>query len=279
MSIDLRYAVGRPGDRPYIRIHCPYHEDDTPSLAVYHDHAWCYGGCGYVSAEQLLDTLNANPDLLPKLSPREAQTLKERADPPSRALIRVWHRTLVEGPRQHRMEWLLRRGLHRHTIRQHLLGHTGMWFVIPVLHRERVLGYRLRRDDAYCDPDLPRYKQPVGQPDLLFRPNPRGSPTVVCEGELDALLLAQYGVDAITNTAGSSALPNRIHRVLEQKRGTIYVATDQDDAGEETAKRIAERFPGRVKRLRWQGGKDVTEALSQVSEMDRITTLRRWLYG
>src|SRR6266581_3621561 len=54
-EIDLRVAVGRPYQDLPIKMNCPDHihfprvkkHDDKSSMAIYHDHVYCYG-CGFL---------------------------------------------------------------------------------------------------------------------------------------------------------------------------------------------------------------------------------------
>jgi DNA primase len=100
--------------------------------------------------------------------------------------------------------------------------------------------------------------------------------SAVCEGELDALLLAQLGLDAITSTGGAGDLARRLRGVRLPRR--VYVLTDQDDAGDAAAFAVREaRTSTDWVRVRWDRGKDVTEALAPLPDADRVSLLRRWL--
>jgi len=262
-----------------VLVHCPFHDDSTPSLALYPDHAFCYGGCGWIELEQL-------PEELRRLAERQVQTQHRCGcqHPPERLLTLVdpWAWNLLEGPRRHRLAWLEARGIDAAAARRFRLGHTGAWFVIPVLQGNQVLGVRFRRDPYYLDEDQgPRYRNPKGQPVLLYRPNPGGWPLVVTEGEFDAMLLCLVGCDAVTATAGAGSLVGLLERegILEQYRrsgATLHVATDQDAAGEGVVEQLLGRGVG-VCRWRWDGGKDVSEVLAGVPRSEWPVLVRRWM--
>jgi DNA primase len=262
-----------------VLVHCPFHDDSTPSLALYPDHAFCFGGCGWIPLEELSEELKRVA---------ERQVVRQRRCgchlPLERllTLVEPWAWNLLEGPRRHRLSWLEARGIDAAAARRFRLGHTGAWFVIPVLRGREVMGVRFRRDPYYLDEDAgPRYRNPKGQPVLLYRPNPGGWPLVVTEGEFDAMLLCLVGCDAVTATAGAGSLVSLLERegILGQYRrggAVLQVATDQDAAGEQVVRQLVGRGV-RVCRWRWEGGKDVSEVLGEVPRSEWPSRVRRWI--
>jgi hypothetical protein len=274
---DLRYAVGG-GDAHYHMICNPSRDDDTPSLAIYANGAYDFGtGVAYTIPEALA-LLGKDDAVLPLYTEVRTATPRRRSAPSgsvSWGLIATWNLCLLAGPRRQRISWLLARGLSHATVNRYRLGHTGTAFSIPI-PLAGGYSYKLRRDDRYSDPDAPRYRNPKGMPTVLYRPNPRGVTSAICEGELDALLLAQLGIDAITSTGGAGDLVRRIRGIALPRR--VYILTDQDDAGEQAAVAIREARPATDwVRVHWDQGKDVTDALAVVSDAERVSTLRRWL--
>lgn len=180
----------------------------------------------------------------------------------------------MAGPRRDRGVYLLDRGLFLQTLRQQRIGHDGERFTIPVWNADRsqLLNVKFRTDPRYADPDAPKYDQPRGVPTSIYRPNAGGDPVVICEGEFDALALAQLGCDAVTSTAGAGNLAALLRH--ERLRPPVYIATDQDDAGEEAARALTAAFPA-ARRLRWAGANDVSEALTDSPSPS--ATVRAWL--
>lgn len=277
-KVDLRWLIEPPtGDGP-VFTRCPFHDEDTPSYAVYAVGnplaTWCFG-CGRGETEaELLARLGVTRDDLPRYVERGTQR-KERTKPVVNVtMVRVWHRTLMRGPRRDRITWLHERGLWNTTITNHCLGHTGDRFSIPVWRGNELVNYQLRLDPRYCLPDDAKYISGTGN--TLVRPNPRGYPTVICEGPLDALLLSQYDLDAVTTTGGSSSLAPLLGQLRGRFQSRVVIATDLDNAGEEAAKALEKIFP-RAERITWEGGKDIGEALLRVPPVERGSTVRRWV--
>jgi hypothetical protein len=268
---DVRFLVGTPRGSGPLFLHCPVHGDEgRPNLAVYPNGTYCFA-CGFretreqfvarLSGQGQIEVVEASP---PRFDP---------VPPFSWAGVVIWHRTLTEGPMRHRIGWYLERGLSPETIERFRLGHTGARFAIPVWFEGACTGVQFRVDPLYSDPDEPKYRAPSGTKTLLCRPYPSGHPTVVCEGPLDAYLLAQFGVDAVTTTGGAGSLTEVLKLAL---RDPVVVMTDLDDAGDDAWERLRSKRPGWVRAI-WNGGKDVSEALARVDSTERASVLFEWL--
>lgn len=295
MPRDLRDAVGGATGSRAVLICNPSRQDDTPSLAIYDNGAYDFGtGIAYDIPEALALLGKDGMTLPERVSNRTTVPERRKRTSVSWGLIATWSQCLLVGPRRHRIDWLLQRGLSRVTVNRYGLGHTGIAFSIPIPlgnrpgTPERSSGsrtswagprrwsYKLRRDDLYADPDLPRYRNLKGMSTVLYRPNPASQVTVVCEGELDALLLCQLGLDAITSTGGAGDLARRLGHVALPRR--VYILTDQDEAGESAAVALqSARTSVDWVRVHWQGGNDVTDVLAPLSDAERVSQLRRWL--
>jgi len=277
---DIRWAFGRPTGSGPVATHCPLHEDSTPSCQVYPDHAFSFCCGTYFTAEEILAHSTARLDELPSLDETSRAALNESAPPPNPVLVNAWRATLLtpSSPRFHRLAWFKQRGLSLSTVQLHTLGHTGRYFSIPVFSKTgKLLGYRFRRDDEYCDPLSPKYTQPKGQPALLYRPNPGGRHVAITEGEFDALILAQLGVDAMTSTAGAQSLPAMFRGWKFRRR--VHVLTDQDEPGEDAYRKLKESLSGDVVRVHWSGANDVSEYLAPLSTTQRLAAITGWFGG
>ena len=270
---DIRYLVGTPrGDAP-LKINCPFHEDDTPSYAVYADGAKCFGCGAYETTAQFIARVGGDPSALPTAHRLRSQPAPAPDTPAEVGLrLRTWQRTLLEGARSPRQQWFLARGFWQSSISRFGFGHTGDRFSIPCGD-----SYQLRSDPLYCDEEEPRFLSHKGFPSQIVRPNPYGSTHVICEGPLDAYLLAQFGYDAITTSGGAGSLAPMLEQALSW-RLRVVIATDLDEAGEEAATQLQLAFPN-SRRVMWQEGKDITDFICSVPEARRGSWLARVLEG
>jgi len=176
-----------------------------------------------------------------------------------------------EGERARR--WLNARGLADETLKDHYIGFNkagrtlhGLWVPrgITIPHWQeslnRIWGIKIRLSTN--GPDKYRaVKHSV--PCLYLADNLKGHEVaVVCEGEFDALLLAQEAGDLVGVVALGSAA-NKVEAIkaglpylLDVKR--LLVATDNDEEGERAAAYLLE-WTERARRLRVPQGNDVTD--------------------
>jgi len=269
---DVRYLVGHPtSPRAPLFVHCPAHEDrDRPNLAVYPNGTYCFA-CGFhETREQFWERIRSGQVVVAASRPPERT---ESAPPFDPVAIKLWNRTLLYGPRRNRLPYLLDRGIREDVVRRFLIGHTGYRFSIPVWYGQEMVAVQYRADPLYADPEEERYLSPLGSKTAIARPHPGGRPSVICEGLLDAYLLVQYGIDAVTTTGGAGSLG----LVLREKLSVpCLVMTDLDEAGEAAWRSLSQKRPGLV-RVRWPKGKDITEALVEVSIEKRAEQLFRWI--
>ena len=281
---DIRYAVRKNPGNKVIKVLCPFHEDTTPSMAVYPDGTFCFVCRKFETGPQFLERIGNTGAALPERAPSTYK--KNRAQgwvAPSYLQLNAYtyHALLADAdsPRHHRMQWFIDRGIFRMTIKEFQLGHTGTEFSIPVWNNGEITGLRYRLDEEYHDREsLKRIKyfQETGQPVLLFRPRPRQGPVVICEGELDALALSQYGYDTVTSTGGSGSL----HVECSPDALGVnwaYVATDDDAAGDEAYARLSNVYNHPLPRVRWPVGKDISEAILAIDAQRKKDVIEEWL--
>lgn len=261
----------------YTTIRCPNpeHNDHNPSCAVYNDGgAFCFSRCGYITQEQLKEWIGDNYAQMVTEAKRIASITHTHRGPSRDEGYRfclLSNATLLTGRRQSRKEWFYSRGFTEYSCSRFKFGHTGEHFVIPLWYNGEFHGYKLRRDERYCDPDEVKYLIPKGQSGVCVRPNPSGSPTVITEGELDAYLLSQWGMDAITSSTGVGSISNLLQ--FERIRSGVYILLDMDTSGQQVADQLASTLHNAV-RLSLPTGKDITEYLCSYGEDERGRALR-----
>lgn len=131
--------------------------------------------------------------------------------------------------------------------------------VLPWLLGERVWQLKVRTNSP--DPKE-RYKAVRGGHPLLYGADTLvpGAPAVIAEGELDTLLLWQYARnDTATVSLGNARpTPTRRGALLLAQATPLFVAYDNDKAGDDAAERLQKLAP-RVRRIRPPVGKDIGE--------------------
>ena len=143
----------------------------------------------------------------------------------------------------HIREYLHKRGLTDAIIDAYKLGYGQFyrkpWITIPI---KDIYGnysfFKLRQDPAFGNDKITYPKGVEAQLyDWETLTNLNNS-LVICEGELDRLLLLSKGVSAITSTHGAMTFKDEwTEKVVKGSR--VYICFDNDDAGKKGAERVA----------------------------------------
>lgn len=142
------------------------------------------------------------------------------------------------------VEYLNNRGIPNDTIEQFKLGwgyfYGKWWITIPIKDREdNFIFFKLRQDPTVGDKKM---TYPEGIEAQIYGweylKDNAGGTVVVCEGELDRLLLGSKGVPAVTSTHGAGTFKEEwTQYFLELDKA--YVCFDNDKAGRDGAERAA----------------------------------------
>jgi hypothetical protein len=177
----------------------------------------------------------------PKANPIERADDKEKAQPPlTEEEISDYQRALTEEVKT----WLVSiRGLSEEVIQSRKLGYGEFygrhWLTIPI-KSER--GWLLKLHRLPTDPNNPNKNMwyPKGGQVLLYGSeilNEKIEYVVVCEGELDKLVLESKGVNAVTSTAGAGTFPEEWVEKFSDVR-EIIVCYDNDEQGRKGSQRV-----------------------------------------
>jgi DNA primase len=297
-NYDLRRMVEQDLGHPPVRsgrvslYKCPFHNEQKGySLAVWADGYRCFGACD--TSGDLFDWLVnyrrlSFPDALVLLGeqPQEVQTVRPHiqtiaSEPPPQAwqeatsqVVNIAEETLWSSAGEPALTYLLeQRGLTTATIRKARLGYIPGDFrewreiaglnvpcgiCIPWFAVDELWAVKVRRA---CG--LPKYVQIAGgsthglyNADALYQ----RTTALFCEGEFDALLVAQEAGELITPvTLGSATarLTARWYGMLVGHR-TIFVSYDQDEAGKRGTERLLKLSP-RFCELPVPHGKDISD--------------------
>lgn len=147
--------------------------------------------------------------------------------------------------------WLRGRGLSDATLARFEFGYDAETGAITIPVRDgagELMNLRRRYLAPDADPKmtgLPRRRAAL-YPLSVLRDDP--SAFVVCEGELDAALLNQYGIAAVTSTAGTTWKPEWARYVVRCRVAVLY---DAGARSYEKAERRADEFVAAGAREAW----------------------------
>ncbi|TVR25025.1 MAG: hypothetical protein EA396_00300 [Anaerolineaceae bacterium] len=295
---DLRRIVEQDLGQPPVRsgraslYKCPFHDERKGhSLAVWADGYRCFGACDTggdlfdwlmnyrrLSFTEALTALGEQPQEMQAVRPHIHMTTSE--PPPqdwqdaARQVVAIAEETLWSSAGEPALIYLLeQRGLTAATIRHARLGYipgdfrewreiAGLnvpcgicipWFAADVLWAVKV-----RRASG-----LPKYVQIAGgSTHGLYNADSLYEHTVAlfCEGEFDALLVAQQAgelVAPVTLGSATARLTARWYGMLVGHR-VIFVCYDRDTAGKRGTKRLLTLSP-RFRELPVPHGKDISD--------------------
>lgn len=256
-------ASDGPNDDGEWAIHCPFHDDVDPSAYVNPTKGvWvCHRGCGHGPIKDMVERIMADRNVEPategtlievddNVSDLDAERVKRRGEaiPPAplagAEVVEAWHKKLLDGPQRDILtDFQLRRGLSLDTIRRFKIGYNvgRKCFTIPVFDRDGdVINVRYYYPNATGK--LPKYRNHKGYGRMALYPlwpisALSKSALVICEGELDALILVQNGFNAITVTAGAGNWNSAWNGMFKGKK--VWIVYDRDKAGAEGSVKVA----------------------------------------
>jgi hypothetical protein len=237
------------------------HESDGSSSKDGYPLTYCHGGCDYTAIHQALRAHGARSESL--RLPRPAQTRFAATHPaqeppvpkpvpfvPDSAWLRC-HDALLNRHRD-RLTYLSdQKGLNEETVRDALIGWSAksQRYSIPVFDAEgRCANVRLYRPNPKAgQPKIVNYSVSGGPSygrNRLYVPSEHLDPsrrTLLCAGELDAVLGAQHGWQTATVTGGeASQFPDiDLSRMAGQQ---VVIAYDNDTIGRTGAERVAQQL-------------------------------------
>jgi twinkle protein len=237
------------------KICCPFHDDGSPSLHVYEDGGWKCFGCGlggdvfsfvgylrhglqYDSSAHFIEIASSLGDL--EITPQPARIAKPKAAKPTLNIgpdaVVGWHDNM---PASRRAYWHSR-GLTDQTISEFILGFDGQRYTIPAMWRCRVVMGVKRRKAADIDDGIDaKYTSIYGSRVGIFNSDTLlgAEYVVICEGEIDAMLLHQSGIRAVSSTGGAGSWRDKWAQHFTHIQ-RVFVLYDNDEAGRKGARTI-----------------------------------------
>ncbi len=275
-----------------VKIPCYWHSEEVPSLAIYRDHAYCFGQCGrwygYKATVAAYEEFG-EPKLVQSTRLRAAKSI---SDDELYELADIYHRRLYTLGKQ---DYFLARGITEEIIKSVQLGHTYAAYAIPIYTQTinyamctwetKLQTIRFRRDDV-IDPSLgKKYWGLKGRNEtFIYAPYPLERTVVWCEGELDTLLALSLGFSAFTLTNGVGVIDIKKPETLDPV-GRLFddfgvkevrLALDYDRASYQRSLQLTGFLRGSlgltVKTCRFDA-KDITELYQTVGKDAAIEAL------
>jgi CHC2-type zinc finger protein len=218
-----------------IRIHCPFHNDDTPSLSLAargeKSGVWkCHGCQQDGDLIKLLGKIAGQPRavILEDLATRYELDDAKIVDP---AVILRWHDAIYSAPGL--LKELENRRCRMNLVKLHKLGEDGGRITIPIPNaRKDVVNVRKYLPGA-SGKDKMRNMRGRGSARWFPIDQLKYDTIVLCGGEVKAMVAAEelnpHNIGAICVTQGEKLLPPQMLRELAGK--VIYVCMDIDEAG------------------------------------------------
>lgn len=146
-------------------------------------------------------------------------------------------------------KYLNQRGITSDIIAERELGwgffYKRWWITIPVKDQNSNLLFLKLRKDPEDENNHDKYKSfPMGMSANVYgvdRLNDKTAEVVVCEGELDQMILNEWGIDAITSTAGAGTFKKECLGCLKRVE-KIYICLDNDEAGKNGTDKLIKLF-------------------------------------
>jgi P4 family phage/plasmid primase-like protien len=262
--------------RTEISVCSPFRNDEHPSLAINAvTGLWCDHGngdsgdvfdfeqrmsrCDFPTAVEKLAHragMNGTPD--PNTETGIVRTLQSHGFKVDAAR---WSATLFEANGLAARSFLNARGLTDDTLQRYGVGYDERMkaVTIPlVLQGEQIASLKRMFFDGQGQPTgQARWRSKNGKKDFrnygqatlyCFELAKNADSVIVCEGELDCLLLRQHGLDAVTGTSGAGTWKPAWSEHLRGKGVTL--AYDSDEPGRKSAVMVAGKLQGIARTIR-----------------------------
>ncbi|MGI6347619.1 MAG: toprim domain-containing protein [Patescibacteria group bacterium] len=158
----------------------------------------------------------------------------------SLSLVEKCHKALPDNIR----DYLNKRGVNDEIINTYKLGfgtfYRKKWITIPIKNKDgEYIFFKLRQSPEEGNDKITYPKGIEAQIYDWEEAKQTEEKIMICEGELDSLLLLSKGVKAITSTHGAMTFKREWIEEISKNFKDIYICFDNDEAGKKGAKRIA----------------------------------------
>jgi DNA primase len=249
----IRQLTGQEPNR-FHKIFAPWRKEDTPSVHVYEDGTWWDYGAGkggdvidFVGYFRFGNAYSPDTHFLQivdmlgglDITPSPAQSKRPSPEKPKLAItieqIQEWHDTMPLA----RWDYWRSRGLNDRAISHFKLGWDGMRYTIPGLYRNVPFGIKRRKARDVDDGIDAKYVSVTGSRVGIFNADTLWTAVsvVICEGEIDAMLLEQHGYRAVTTTGGAGTWKDEWAKFFAHIK-KVTIVYDNDKAGQDGAHKV-----------------------------------------
>jgi len=161
--------------------------------------------------------------------------------------------------------WFLEeRGLSEEILDRFNLGFNGRVITIPILGKDGEFLYFKYRINPFVKAGKLRYWFDKGSKPQIYgwehitEPKER---LVICEGELDRLILETHGIAAISGTNGAMTFEDEWCEAINSLSSQVFISLDNDYAGLSGTEKLSTKLPkAKIVRIPQEEGiKDITE--------------------
>lgn len=160
----------------------------------------------------------------------------------------------------HREYWYDKRGYTNETIDRFRLGYSGEYHTIPIYEDGKFVNFQCRKDNPKR---VKHWYRGVGPHSFNFSTLKHNSWAVITEGPVDAIMLRQNKIPAVSQTSGAGDVRlfvanfHKFHSLTN-----IYIVYDNDKAGRIGSEKLAKVFGNRARVYTMQDfdeGYDITD--------------------
>jgi len=191
-------------------------------------------------------------------------------DLPDSSLINLFNARALETD-----YWTNYRHYTRETIARFSLGYSGEWHTIPIYENGRFVNFQCRKNQPKA---MRHWYKNVGPHTFNFSILPFVKDyIVITESPVDAIMLDQYNIPAVSQTAGSgNTLLFSKNMVKFSNIKRIFIVYDNDNAGELGSLKVKDIFGDRAKTFTFTGFSnkyDVTDFFKDGHSRDEFCNL------
>jgi len=167
-----------------------------------------------------------------------------------------------------------KRGLRDTTIDAYQLGYYNSWFTLPVFIDQKLRNFQLRREEP--TKEIRYYYRGIGptlvNADILNFIDW----VVITEGTIDAVLLMQEGIPAVSHTGGANGWNYNWYKYFKRVKKIYYIA-DNDYAGIQGATRVARMDQNRIKIFQFDTRKEKYDTVDYFRDGGSAEELKKML--